>query len=139
MVFSYPPEHYEHREKETFLGFDSQLLSDILSPKTSLCDRQFTLSIDNITFIGHATLLNSDRPGGGNKYARAIQRRRSPDVQLTMFNLVLAAGSKAGTMGDMIYSHIISKITASLKYEQLKRNYVRKEADLVNLFPLFDK
>src|SRR5690349_13709556 len=50
-------------EQDLFLGFDPQFLSDILSPKVALCDRQFQLTVDDVTFVGHPTLLNADRPG----------------------------------------------------------------------------
>ena len=37
---------------ETFVNFDVQFISDILSPKSALCDRVFELTIDHITFLG---------------------------------------------------------------------------------------
>src|SRR5690606_24151840 len=62
--------------REKFLGFDAQILSDILSPKAALCDRRFQLTVDDVTFLGIPTLLNADRPGTGHQFARNIQRRR---------------------------------------------------------------
>jgi hypothetical protein len=173
---------------EKFLGFDLHFLSDILSPKVALCDKQFQLTVDDVTFIGHPTLLNADRPGTGHRFARMIQRKRLADLrkqdslvvesedgqeephtnfggsiggdmlganrrpgaldrniskasrngvnpQLTMFNLVLAlrpnARHGANDAVDAMYRHVISKVTAALKYEQLKRGYIKREAELI--------
>lgn len=171
-----------HLQTEKFLGFDTHFLSDILSPKVALCDRQFQLTVDDVTFVGHPTLLHADRPGTGHRFARLIQRKRlyasmkhgrsssatnllDPDVlglappsldksaydssldvdiaassprgsssthQLSMFNLVFAMQPDGGQKDvDSMYTHVISKITAALKYEQLKRGYIRKEAELI--------
>ncbi|KND02915.1 uncharacterized protein SPPG_01996 [Spizellomyces punctatus DAOM BR117] len=167
-------------DAEKFLGFDTHFLSDILSPKVALCDRQFQLTVDDVTFIGHPTLLHADRPGTGHRFARMIQKKRlaahmgaaaptstnlqesvAPGVtitpslsdrsssdpflksanspvniasahQLSMFNLVFAMQPDRGQCQvDTMYKHVISKITAALKYEQLKRGYIRKEAELI--------
>lgn len=66
--------------KESFAGYDSYFLSDILSPKVALCDKEFRLTVDNMTFVGHPTLLHADRPGTGHRFARMIQRKRFPKV-----------------------------------------------------------
>ncbi|KAJ3414584.1 Nitrogen permease regulator-like 3 [Chytridiales sp. JEL 0842] len=66
---------------EGFLGFDLHFLSDILSPKVALCDKQFQLTVDDVTFVGHPTLLNADRPGTGHRFARMIQRKRLADLR----------------------------------------------------------
>lgn len=139
LVFSYPDDRKRFNGKtdngqssETFLGIDVRFISDILSPKVTLCDRAFELTIDDITFLGQATLLNADRPGTGNIHARAIQKRRSKNLeetQLTMFNLVIATDSSACL--NSMFGHVVTKITAALKYEQLKRNYVRSETELI--------
>ncbi|KAJ3172301.1 Nitrogen permease regulator 3 [Irineochytrium annulatum] len=231
-------EHGGGRE-DTILGFDPQSLSDLLSPKVALCDRKFQLTVDDITFVGHPTLLNADRPGTGHRFARMIQKKRLSDLnanagggggvaaaaglaaagakrdvgvgemdatgavqsnldtleegekvnaadavagaksksprpppatvnstrhpgtgaasatsatgtapplnpssqQLTMFNLVMALRSdgsntlttRSGSSDfvDVIYENVISQLTAGLKYEQLKRAYIRKEAELI--------
>lgn len=175
-----------HSFKERILGFDSQTLSDLLSPKVALCDRKFELTVDQVTFVGHATLLNADRPGTGNRFARTIQKRHmmramasaamqdksanihdiseqlmdtlscNPTEQihsnetnfpllalnstqsttLTMFNVVIAmtpdsSGRNFSHSVDLMYSHVISKVTAAFKHEQLKRGYVKKEAEQI--------
>ncbi|KAJ3085160.1 Nitrogen permease regulator 3, partial [Quaeritorhiza haematococci] len=209
--------------EDEFLGFDPQFISDILSPKVALCDRKFELTVDDVTFVGHPTLLNADRPGTGHQFARAIQKARlarraaqqqrgstsastgggggaggpggsggglgrdrdsSDDMlassstflggfgttgsvaasqvaggagqgggvgvgggsgtggggsntahQLTMFNLVFAMQPKNRKTFShevqMMHQHVISKLTAGLKYEQLKRGYIRKEAEVI--------
>jgi nitrogen permease regulator 3-like protein len=48
-----------------------------------------------------------------------------------MFNLVLAIDANSPLEIDLIHEQIILKITAALKYEQLRRGYVRKEIELI--------
>ncbi|RKP02574.1 hypothetical protein CXG81DRAFT_17784 [Caulochytrium protostelioides] len=210
---------------DMILGFPSSALSNILSPKVALCDRPFQLTIDDITFVGHPTLLNVERPGHGLRYSRLVQRRKmerqdggdrdrdrdratsrqqqqqqkgagahataagggggggggmglggvnttlppppndalpaglsdarrlsslvygslsddEPDVGapdgghhasgLTMFHLVCAIQPRAGESIDaeahMLYENVIVRVTNALKYEQLHRNYIIREA-----------
>ena len=122
----------------------------MLSPKIALCDKQFHLTVDAIDFVGHPTLLNADRPGIGMRFARLVQRMnmgrvsgtaaQPSDVQgspyrqahqnaLTMFNLVFALSSSQEELAFM-YEHLV-KVTAALKYEQLRRGYIRKETELI--------
>jgi hypothetical protein len=162
----------------SLLGFEAAFLSDILSPKVALCDKQFQLTVDDITFIGHPTLLNADRPGTGHRFARMIQRKRYSDMldrdnhhhnqhnpqhdsnyaageestwddagldtfnaqpvnqQLTMFNLVFAVrpsskNKKFHEKVDLLYRNVIARLTAALKYEQLKRGYIKRETEMI--------
>ncbi|KAJ1334556.1 hypothetical protein BSLG_007711 [Batrachochytrium salamandrivorans] len=62
--------------RNAFLGLDCEFLSDILSPKVALCDKQFHLTVDKVDFVGHPTLLNADRPGTGLRFARLVQKRK---------------------------------------------------------------
>jgi hypothetical protein len=48
-----------------------------------------------------------------------------------MFNLVLAFDEISSLEIEMIYQQVILKVTAALKYEQLRRGYVRKEIELI--------
>ncbi|KAK5667375.1 Nitrogen permease regulator 3 [Batrachochytrium dendrobatidis] len=179
-----PPE-----PKNKFLGLDCEFLSDILSPKVALCDKQFHLTVDNVDFVGHPTLLNADRPGTGLRFARMVQKRKliasatsyrqslgeidssstftaavsdpssscvsedKPSAnafssklpspvdhhhhQLTMFNLVFALQPDGrGTSHHSkevknIYDHVVVKVTTALKYEQLRRGYIRTETELI--------
>nr|KAJ3422806.1 Nitrogen permease regulator-like 3 [Polyrhizophydium stewartii] len=63
--------------------------------------------------------------------------RAGTQSQLTMFNLVFAmqADSHSGSNYDLemaaIYDNVIAKVTAALKYEQLRRGYLRKETELI--------
>ena len=50
---------------------------------------------------------------------------------LTMFHLVLAMSDCEKDEIDLIYEHCLLKITACLKYEQLRRGYVRAETELI--------
>ncbi|OAQ28650.1 hypothetical protein K457DRAFT_138734 [Linnemannia elongata AG-77] len=42
------------------LGYDPQFLANILSPKLSLCDKRFQLTVDDLTFIGHPVSLRGE-------------------------------------------------------------------------------
>ncbi|KAI8846596.1 nitrogen permease regulator of amino acid transport activity 3-domain-containing protein [Chytridium lagenaria] len=135
-------------QAETILGFEPHSLSDILSPKVALCDSKFLLTVDDVSFVGHPTLLNADRPGTGHRFCTHDSKETSPmtdggdfqtlgisgsssSQQLTMFNLVFAI-RKTQNEGhhqevDAIYDNVLAKVTAGLKYEQLKRGYIRKK------------
>ncbi|KAJ3063800.1 Nitrogen permease regulator 3 [Podochytrium sp. JEL0797] len=214
--------------QENLFGFQPQVLSDILSPKVALCDRIFKLTIDDMVFVGHPTLLNTDRPGTGHRFARQIQRKlrlqpsaeltlpidmadndddeaeaeglneallatptlfdKSPGTphlarprafsmgvsqspllplnttppyvntapvaatggsqnassnnishasqqQLSMFNLVFVVipDDRQGDTSEVryVYTNILAKLTAGLKYEQVKRGYIKKEIDVI--------
>ncbi|KAI8807626.1 nitrogen permease regulator of amino acid transport activity 3-domain-containing protein [Cladochytrium replicatum] len=153
------PSHKSVPLSTRFLGFDHQTLSDILTPKYTICDRHFQLTVDDTTFVGHPTLLNADRPGTGHKYTRLIQKRRverddsSDDIPLggsmanldgergerngplAMFNLVFAfrpaSKPEEGISLKVIYRTVIARVTAALKFEQGMRAYVREESELI--------
>jgi hypothetical protein len=87
-----------------------------------------------VVFVGHASLLNADRPGLGLFFARSIQKKRfleSSSQALTMFNLVVALKASKASIADAIYEQVLTKVAAALKYEQLRRLYIRKEAELI--------
>lgn len=50
-----------------------------------------------------------------------------------MFNLVLALKSDEDTNDyiSKVYELVLAKVAAALKYEQLRRLYIRKEAELI--------
>jgi nitrogen permease regulator 3-like protein len=129
LVFSYP-----EITNDTFLGFESSFLADILSPKTQLCDKKFHLRVEQVDFVGHPTLLNVDRPGTGLIYSRKVQKsilkatRLSP---LTMFHLVFAMGETTVEEIDLIYEHCLLKVTNAFKFEQLRRGYIREQTELI--------
>ncbi len=50
---------------------------------------------------------------------------------LTMFHLVFAIRDSEKDEIDLIYEHCLLKITSCLKYEQLRRGYVRSETELI--------
>ncbi len=48
-----------------------------------------------------------------------------------MFHLVFALKNCEKDEIDLIYEHCLLKITSCLKYEQLRRGYVRAETELI--------
>lgn len=155
LVFSHPPAVSSPKAPNGAPNgglFEPVFLSHLLSPRSPLCDRLFKLLVDQVAFVGHATLLNADRPGTGHQFSRAIQRRRatmstippegntSPTAvvtsttnhHLTMFHLVLAVRCDSDdSYLDALYTNVVSKVASALKYEQLRRLYIRKEAELI--------
>ncbi|KAJ1556909.1 hypothetical protein HK405_001437, partial [Cladochytrium tenue] len=86
---------------ELVLGFDRGVLAEILSPTLGLCDKEFRLQVDAVTFVGQPTLLGADRASGpGRRFARAVQRRRisrTTEASVRKTNpAAAAAASRAG-------------------------------------------
>ena len=48
-----------------------------------------------------------------------------------MFHVVFAMGNCEKNEVDLVYEHVVLKLTACLKYEQLRRGYVRDETELI--------
>jgi hypothetical protein len=55
----------DHHDKDVFAGRDTifnldvSFLADTLAPRSSLCDRKFQLTMDDLTFVGHPVSLTS--------------------------------------------------------------------------------
>ncbi|KAI8977866.1 nitrogen permease regulator of amino acid transport activity 3-domain-containing protein [Pilobolus umbonatus] len=49
----------EYTGTDTIFQMDVSFLADALAPKSSLCDRKFQLSMDDLTFVGHPVSLSS--------------------------------------------------------------------------------
>ncbi|RUS21510.1 nitrogen permease regulator of amino acid transport activity 3-domain-containing protein [Endogone sp. FLAS-F59071] len=45
---------------DPLLGFNVNFLAGMLSPRTSMCDKKFQLTIDDLTFVGHPTSLTGE-------------------------------------------------------------------------------
>ncbi|KAK9766400.1 Nitrogen permease regulator 3 [Basidiobolus ranarum] len=139
---------------ENLFGYEPHLLADILSPKASLCDSRFQLTIDELTFVGHPTLIVrnlskrnesiSDNGKNGVKgefsspeYSPGGEQQgniNTPVSQVTMFHLVFVMEPAALDLNrevDDLYNHVITKFTAALRYEQIRCGYVRQEADRI--------
>lgn len=52
------------------LSFSDSLLASILSPKEAMCNKNFTLAIDDILFVGFPTVLKDLEV---NKYTLVIK------------------------------------------------------------------
>lgn len=126
-------------QSNTFLGFEPDFLSDIFSPKKALCDAKFELCIDHVLFVGHPTLVKPHQRMWSSSEGLSRFRAESSDEStvsdddekrrhLTMFNLVFAMQAQ-----DPVDVHdcILAPVTAALKHEQLKRGYVKTQADLI--------
>lgn len=45
---------------DDFLGYESELLANMLSPQRALCHQKFELVVDDLCFIGHPVCVESD-------------------------------------------------------------------------------
>ncbi|TPX72071.1 hypothetical protein CcCBS67573_g05912 [Chytriomyces confervae] len=72
--------------------------------------------------------LNSGKPSNQ-------QQQQQQQLQLTMFNIVFAivpdGDEDAACEAHVLYSNVLAVITSGLKYEQLRRGYIKKETDII--------
>jgi hypothetical protein len=60
-------DHHDHHDskrdtsagRDTIFNLDVSFLADTLAPRSSLCDRKFQLTMDDLTFVGHPVSLTS--------------------------------------------------------------------------------
>jgi hypothetical protein len=102
----------------TYLGLDTQLLANILSPKASLCNKEFQLCIDELIFIGHPVLLNPS------------QKPSDKRQKLSMFNLVFVFHQQ-NLPGKDFYKNIIWRLSMAMKFEQERSSYIGKQAEII--------
>ncbi len=74
----------------------------------------------------------STAPPEGNTSPTAVVSSTT-NHHLTMFHLVLAVRCDLcdDSYLDALYTNVVSKVASALKYEQLRRLYIRKEAELI--------
>lgn len=52
----------ERKQVESYLGFSTTVLADLLCPNRELCDQPFELVVDHLAFVGHPVWLGDDEP-----------------------------------------------------------------------------
>ncbi|KAG5461013.1 MAG: hypothetical protein BJ554DRAFT_6866 [Olpidium bornovanus] len=45
---------------QTVLGYNTQFLANVLTPKRSLCDRRFQMTVGDLTFLGHPVYIGTE-------------------------------------------------------------------------------
>ncbi|KAN0065657.1 Nitrogen permease regulator 3 [Thecaphora frezii] len=178
------PEEKARREERaarayrTYLGYDTDLLASILSPRQELAHQKFELVIDDLAFLGHPVRVgprgqwgdsddvtdkdsdaddqDSNRYNSSRGRSTSASRQVSPTrgrvqppqsdasstrslAPLTQFHLVLVldrpdpsaalGGMDLSSWLQLFYDHIVFKTTASLFAEQVRADYVAKEAE----------
>ena len=130
LVFSVP-----ELKDDTFHGFGSSSLADLLTPKGQICDSKFHLRVGAMNFLGHPTMLNVDRPRTGLIYSRRVQKAimhsHLPQLTTTMFHLVFAMSKCEKDELDLVYEHCLVRLTQGFKFEQLRRGYIKRESELI--------
>jgi len=110
--FSYP---YPPQSK--VWGFNQDFMASLLSPKSSLCDQPLILTIDGNNFIGRAATFQSPL------YFTNICQ---PENTLSMFNVVLVTRKI-----KPFYSELLAQVAEVLVYEQIGRNFIKNQVDLI--------
>jgi len=102
-----------HNQQEKFLGYDTQFLADILSPKAALCDQKFQLTINNLTFVGHPTLINSESTSNKNSMLNRYLKKRidrnknnNNASNNSNTNINQYTGSKSDKFNNNRYAHL---------------------------------
>ncbi|KAJ2957961.1 hypothetical protein NQZ79_g6399 [Umbelopsis isabellina] len=138
--------------RDVVFGIDTGFLADALAPKTPLRDRKFQMSIDDLTFVGHPVSLTADdqqqqqirrqaaeeaaanRRTSKGSDATTDDDSHSSTTHITQFHVVFVLSPpdlQLNSQIDMFYDHIIKRYTTALRYEQLRCEYVKHEADKV--------
>ncbi|KAJ3209439.1 Nitrogen permease regulator 3 [Dinochytrium kinnereticum] len=106
-------------------------LSD-LAATSAVEDADLLMADENSLFDQPSSRSAMERDPENTFQGAAISA--STSQQLTMFNLVFAmkkTGDGSHRVVDATYEYVLAKITAGLKYEQLKRGFIRKEAEMI--------
>jgi len=128
-----------HNQQEKFLGYDTQFLADILSPKSALCDQKFQLTINNLTFVGHPTLINSESTSNKNSILnrylkKGIDKNKNNNVNNNSnSNINQFSGSKSDKMNNNNrYAHLMPSSPVSSHYNSLDNESVNSEDEDTN-------
>ncbi|KAG2175324.1 hypothetical protein INT44_007812 [Umbelopsis vinacea] len=147
--------HSQFEGRDSILGIDTGFLADALAPKSPLRDRKFQMTIDDLTFVGHPISLTADdqqqqqQPSQQKKWqsnddsnghrrtskgSNAAVDDSHSSSHITQFHVVFVISPpdlELNNQVDILYDHIIKRYTTALRYEQLRCEYVKREADKV--------
>uniref|UniRef100_UPI00358F6E28 GATOR1 complex protein NPRL3 isoform X2 n=1 Tax=Myxine glutinosa TaxID=7769 RepID=UPI00358F6E28 len=109
-------------------GFSDTILATILAPKSELCGKKFELKVDDVRFVGHATLLQHENSSQACK-ADPSPKREVPTMIL--FNVVFALRAHADP--SLIgYVHTLSRrLALALRREEWRCQYLTREAKVM--------
>ena len=113
LCFSYP-----FPPQSDVWGFQPDFMASLLSPKASLCDQSLILTIDGRNYIGRAATLQS---------ALHFTNLCQSENALSMLNIVLVTRKI-----KPFYSKLLSQVSSILVYEQVRRNFVKQQVDLIS-------
>ncbi|ORX55436.1 UPF0171-domain-containing protein [Piromyces finnis] len=130
-----------HNQQEKFLGYDTQFLADILSPKSALCDQKFQLTINNLTFVGHPTLINSDSTHQKNSILNRYLKKKfeknmnnissnsnSSNNNINQYNII----TKSDKINNTRYAHLMSSSPTSSHYNSIDTDSAGSDEEETN-------
>lgn len=124
-------------------GYEDELLATILSPKSSMCNKNFELKIGPVTFVGFPVLVCQDDLL--KNYDACISKEKwtlKEDVTIMMVHVVIAF-MKSGTVAPTVVIptmvpkvmenyHTISKMLGmALRHEENRCFYLSKQREIM--------
>ncbi len=100
------------------LGYPDDILANILTPTSSLCEMNFDLKIDEAVFVGHPTLVESRDEAGDFRIKKETQTDLKEDVLIKMFNIVLVMGTACNQSVISNYQALCKILANALRHEE---------------------
>lgn len=148
----------EISEYDTALGYNVDLLAQLLCPRIDNCHQKFELVVDDLAFIGHPVCVDErgnwsfdKMPGDAatddcaegvmDGAALKVNTEASSQSMLQLFHVVFVldlpdpSSSASGNLNkyfDTIYQNVAFSLTAVLFNEQVLHKYVEREWDLLS-------
>lgn len=145
---------------EKILGFNSDFLADLLTPRKTHCGKKFELWVDELVFLGfpvhirpdgtwsrqiHLSLKSNDSnfidsanisdPEASGSNEPAIEGIKPLEHQMTLFHVVMIMKppltQNYHTKINEMYTNVVIKLAMALKYEQARTNYVWSQSEMI--------
>eukprot|EP00794_Sanderia_malayensis_P000093 gene93-698_t len=116
---------------DKLFGYPDDLLANILTPTSSLCDMNFELKIDNALFIGHPTLIENSDENFRIKKETPPQTDLREDVLIKMLNIVLVMKTDCNQSVINKYQVICKILANALRHEEKRCRYLSKEREVM--------
>eukprot|EP00126_Sphaerothecum_destruens_P003438 Sdes_comp17188_c0_seq1m6361 len=120
------------------LGFSSEFIANMMSPKAELCDQPFQLLINDILFSSYPSLLPRPSPSSpfveGDELDEELQKHQqlqeqhSKLVTMTLFNVVFVFFSDHKRTLPDAYKKLVRSLCCAIKHEQIRCGFLSKEA-----------
>lgn len=139
-------------EDSNILGFESSLLTELLTPPRQMCSQRFQLTVDDLVFVGvpvhvlSSGLWKELKPKLVAKLNSANDKKGAlddlgvhmdVDCPMSMFHVVFALKppvAEINAVTDQLYYYVLAQFVRELKHVQATKNYVWNEVQ--NIFKL---